>query len=250
MRYAYRTALCLALGVGFFLASTAPCQAQLGGVTKVFGAKKKTLKLKHIAPELVDLPLGEIKFKGTKYSKIGEGRYDAFFRSTAVVQGLVDFDQKMTTSATGSLKKFAMSKAADEALGDAIKELVGDTPPEEWTTEQQIAVLKIADHQDKVSKDEKVYFLKTAGALTLGAAALTKALATTKSLTEEGLALQKSVGDLPKIKVVAATDATKHSIENLKTAAQQGPPLAEEMVVLATGFKALGGGEEEGEGQD
>jgi hypothetical protein len=245
-----RIPLYLVLGLLTLGGSVGLSQAQLGGAMKVVGAKKKVLKLKHIEPKLAALPLGELKFKGIKYSKIGEGRYDNFFRSTAALHGLVEFNKELTTSAIQSLKKFAMSKAADAALKDNIHELVGDVPPKDWTTEQDIAVMRMAKQQDKVSADENRYFVKTAAAMALGGAVLTKSLKTTKALAEEGVYLQKSAGDLPKLKVVPATDATKHSIDHIKAAAADGPRLAEEIKVLVLGFQALAADEEEEEEEE
>ena len=214
------------------------------GVGKALGRKAKyTLTVADLEPKLADLPLGDIQFKKVKYSHIGASEYDAFFLSAAKTRGLISLNQQMTEASTKSLKKFAMSKAADEAMKENIHELVGDTPPEEWTVEQNVAVLRMAKQQDKISKDEKRYFAQTAGTMAIGTAALVKNLDTTKDLTGQGVQLQKSATKLKKTKIVSATNGLKKSLENLKEASIKGPKLVAEMKVLSSAFQALGSDE-------
>jgi hypothetical protein len=161
-----KIAQALCIGAMAALLWGASADAKLGGLSKALGKKAKyTLTVADLEPKLADLPLGDIQFKDIKYSHIGAGQYDAFFLSSAKIHGLVTLNQQMTEASTKSLKKFAMSKAADEAMKENIAELVGDTPPEQWTVEQNVAVLKMAKQQDKISKDEKRYFAQTGGTL-------------------------------------------------------------------------------------
>ena len=200
---------------------------------------KYVLTLADIEPKLAELELGDWEFTGIKYDHIGVSEYDEFFKTSAKLHGLVLFNQEMAGSATKSLKKFAMSKAADDAMKENIDGLVGDTPPAEWTTEQDIAVMKMAKAQKKISADETKYFAKTAGTLALGVAALSKGIDTVQDLTAQGTELQGRTSKVSKLKIPAAVKGTKTSLAHIKAAGEEGPALAEEIHVLVSAFRAL-----------
>jgi len=247
MLRARRIPFVLALGAAVVMLGWAVAEGQLGKLKdKAKLTSEKTLKVGDIEPKLKDMPLvGDIKFKGIKYDEIDEPEYDGFFLSSAKIHGLVELNQELAESATKSLKKFAMSKMADEAMKENIKGLVGDTPPDKWTTEQSIAVMQMAKQQDKISADEKRYFVQSAGTLAVGMAALTKGLESVKELMEQGKGLKESTGDLEKIKIPAAAKGSKTSLGHLQDAKEKGPVLAEELKVLTTAFKALSADDEE-----
>ena len=235
----------LGLGAAVVMLSGAVVEGQLGKL-KDKAKPKNTLTVGDIEPKLKDMPLvGDIKFKGIKYDEIGVPEYDGFFKSSAKIHGLIELNQKLAEGATKSLKKFAMSKMADEAMKENIQGLVGDTPPKKWTVEQNIAVMKMAEEQDKISADEKRYFAQSAGTLAIGMAALTKGLETVKELMEQGKGLKESTADLKKTKIPAAAKGSKTSLDHLQEAKEKGPALAEELKVLTTAFQALSAGDDE-----
>jgi len=173
------------------------------------------------------------------YIQIGDPVYDSFFKSTAKLDGMIILSGVMSSTATGELKKFAMSKAASGAMKDNIKELVGDTPPDQWTTEQSIAVLKMAKGQDQINSDEMAYFSTTAISIGIAVVSLGKGVVEAKNLIPKGQELLKNVKSLKMTLVPAATKGLKGSIENLNGVVNNTPRMLEEMKVLLDGFKAL-----------
>ena len=173
------------------------------------------------------------------YMQIGDPSYDGFFRSAAKLDGLVLLSKSMTTKAAGELKKFAQSKASDDELKDQIREIVGDTPSDQWTVEQSVAVMDTASGQKKVRVDEIKYFATTAGSIGLTVVSLTKGVKETKGLITQGQGLLQNVKSLKPTLVPVATKGLKASISNLQGVAKNAPALVEEMAVLAKGFGAL-----------
>ena len=175
------------------------------------------------------------------YFTIGNDNFDQFFRTAAKLDGLVLITKSMTTSATGQLKKYAMSKAADEALKESIYDLVGDTSPEDYTTEQSFAVMRLADQKGKVSSDERKYFATTSLSLGVGVYALIKSIGEIRDLLKDGATLVQNIPNLEPWLIPAATKAVSGSINNLKSVKENAPVAIEEMKVLYEGFKALKG---------
>jgi len=179
------------------------------------------------------------------YMQIGDPSYDDFFRSAAKLDGLVLLSKSMTAKATGQLKKFAQSKASDDELKDQIREIVGDTPSDQWTVEQSVAVMDSASGQKKIRVDEIKYFATTTGSIGLTVVSLTKSVKETKGLITQGQDLLQNVKSLKPTLVPAATKGLKASISNLQGVAKNAPALVEEMTVLAKGFGALAGQDSE-----
>lgn len=173
------------------------------------------------------------------YIQIGDAGYDEFFKSAAKLDGLVILCKGMTTTSTGQLKKFAMSKAADAAMKDNIRDLVGNTPKEQWTTEQSIAVMKMAKGQGKINSDELKYFATTAGSIGIAVVSLGKGIKEAKDLVPKGQELLQNVKSIKPTLIPAATKGIKGSIENLNGVVKNAPKMLEEMKVLLDGFKAL-----------
>lgn len=210
-------------------------------------AQELPLTIADIEPALAGTPIGEqIGFADDEglvtYMQIGKPSYDDFFKTAAKLNGLSVLANVMTSTATGQLKKYAMSKAADETMQENIKEFVGDVPPEEWSTEQSLAVMKMAKEQDKLSKDEVKYFATTTLSLGIVAVSLTKGVGEVGALIVDGNALIKNVkkAKLKFRQILPTTKGLKGSIKNLKNFKDNAPMAAEEMTVLAKGFKMLG----------
>jgi len=174
-----------------------------------------------------------------EYIQIGDPTFDNFFKTAAKLDGLVIVAQAMTQSTTGTLKKYAMSKASNEVLKESISEVVGDTKPENYTTEQSIAVMKLAKGQNEVSADETKFFVETTLSLGIGVVALGKGVNETVNLLKEGANLLKNVKSTKPWLIPAATKGLKGTVENLKGVKNNAPKTLEEMKVLLEGFKAL-----------
>lgn len=207
-------------------------------------ASKKALTLADVEPKLSNYPeshrLGFADEEGfVKYYQIGNPQFDKFFKTAAKLDGLVIFTEAMTQDVTKQLKKYAMSKASKNALEDNIDEIVDDTPPEKYTTEQSIAIMKLAKKKDEVSGDEIEYITNTATSLGIGVYSLGKGMKEVKSLINDGTELLQNVGNCKPWKRPAATKALKGTITNLKSISKNAPETLEEMKVLADGFKAL-----------
>jgi len=173
------------------------------------------------------------------YFHIGDPNFDNFFKSAAMLDGLVIISKKMTSTTAGQLKKYAMSKAADESLQEDIKANIGDTAPENYTTEQSLIVMNLAKQQDKVSKDELKYFATTTVSLGIAVVALGKGVKEVGTLLKDGTKLLKNVKSTKPWLIPAATKGLKGSIDNLKGVKENAPKALEEMTVLLEGFKLL-----------
>ena len=132
-----------------------------------------------------------------------------------------------------------MSKASDEALKESIKEITEDTPPAEYTTEQSIAIMKLAKQKNRVNKDELKYFATTSASLGVGVYALGKGVKEVGDLILDGTKLLKNVKSTKPWLIPAATKGLKGCITNLKGVKKNAPTTLEEMKVLLEGFKAL-----------
>jgi len=216
------------------------------GIVLLFSncASKYTLTVADVEPKLAQLSIShEFGFTDeegfVEYYQIGDPKFDDFFKTAAKLDGLVILAQGMTQSTTKQLKKYAMSKASDEALKENIIELVGNTPPEEYTTEQSIAVMKLAKQHHKVNKDELKYFAKTSVSLGVGVYALGKGVGEVGNLIADGAKLLKNVKSVKPWLIPAASKGLKGCITNLKGIQKNAPSTLEEMKVLLEGFKAL-----------
>jgi len=215
------------------------------GTVILFGASKYYLTIADVEPQLTSFSFShEYGFTDEKgfveYIQIGDEKYDAFFKSAAKLDGLVILTKAMTTQTTGELKKYAISKVADETLSQSIKEIVGDSSPEQYTVEQSIAIMKLAQQQGKVKGDEKAYFGTTAVSLGIGVYSLGKGITEASNLITGGNELLKNVKSIKKTRILAATKGLKGSLTNLQGVVENGPPTLEEMKVLLVAFKALG----------
>ncbi len=226
--------------VTFFAAGCGPIKKLIGG-----SAQEIPLTIADIEPKLAAFGGASFGFSDDSeeglvtYVQIGDPAYDDFFKASAKLNGLVLLCKGMTTTATGQLKKFAQSKAADAALAENIKELVGDTPKEEWTTEQSIAVMKMSRMQGKMDLEEGKYFATTAGSIGVAVIALGKGVGEAKDLLPKGADLLNNVSSLKPMMVPAATKGVKGSIDNLKSVVDNTPKMLEEMNVLISAFGQL-----------
>lgn len=216
------------------------------GTVILFGASKYYLTVADVEPQLATFQFShEYGFADeggfVEYTQIGVPDYDTFFKTAAKLDGLVILTNAMTQTTTAELKKYAISKAADETLAQSIKEIVGDTLPEQYTVEQSIAIMKLAKQSGKVKDDEVAYFTTTAISLGIGVYSLGKGVSEVINLLSQGSELLKNVKSSVKMMLVpAATKGLKGSIDNLQGVQKNAPRTLEEMKVLLEAFKALG----------
>ena len=218
-----------------------------GRIKKLIGgsAQDIPLTIADIEPKLAEFggaSFGIVEGDGegiVSYVQIGDPAYDDFFKASAKLNGLVLLCKGMATTATGELKKFAQSQAANAALADNIKELVGDTPKEDWSTEQSVAVLKMSKMKGQLTGAEIGYFATTATSMGVGIFALGKGIKEAKDLLPKGADLLNNVSSLKPLMVPAATKGVKTSIDNLKGVVDNTPKMLEEMKVLVDAFGQL-----------
>jgi len=206
---------------------------------------KYALTVADIEPKLAYIGGSSIGFADNSedglvtYVQIGDPGYDEFFKSAAKLNGLGILCKGMVTTSIGQLKKFAMSKAADAAMKDNINDLVGNTPPDKWTTEQSLAVMKMSKAQGKIKSDEVKYFANTAGSIGIAVLSLGKGIKEAKELIPKANELLKNVKSIKPVLIPAATNGVKNSLGNLNSFVKNSPKMLEEMKVLLDGFKAL-----------
>tara|TARA_B100000700_G_scaffold279468_1_gene328408 strand:+ start:523 stop:1296 length:774 start_codon:yes stop_codon:yes gene_type:complete len=173
------------------------------------------------------------------YVVIGDPAFDDFFKSAAKLNGLIYICTELTASATSQLKHFARSQASNEALRDQIKELVGDKPSSEWTTQESAAVMATAKERGQVKGDVLESFAGTGISMGVGVVALGKAIKEAKDLLPKGQTLLSNVKSVSPMKIGKATKGVKNSISNLKSVVDNTPKMLEEMAVLVTAFSKL-----------
>ena len=206
---------------------------------------KYALTVADIEPKLAYIGGSSIGFADNSedgivtYVQIGDPGYDEFFKSAAKLNGLGILCKGMVTTSIGQLKKFAMSKAADAAMKDNINDLVGNTPPDKWTTEQSLAVMKMSKAQGKIKSDEVKYFANTASSIGIAVLSLGKGIKEAKELIPKANELLKNVKSIKPVLIPAATNGVKNSLGNLNGFVKNSPKMLEEMKVLLDGFKAL-----------
>ena len=152
---------------------------------------------------------------------------------------LSDFDAATNGHLSGILKKFAMSKVSNAVMKDNISDFVGNTPPEQWTTEQCIAVMIMAKKQDEITADEEKYFLTTAGSLAIVVVSLGNGVAEAEELLPKGKGLLDNIKSVSRFKIPKATKGLKLSLDNLNGVVTNAPIMLEEMNVLLDAFVML-----------
>jgi hypothetical protein len=210
------------------------------------GFAKHALTVDEIEPLLSDFDAatnghlsGILIQEPVEYVQIGNPDYDEFFLNVAKLNGTIVLSNGMTTTATGQLKKFAMSKVSNAVMKDNISDFVGNTPPEQWTTEQCIAVMIMAKKQDEITADEEKYFLTTAGSLAIVVVSLGNGVAEAEELLPKGKGLLDNIKSVSRFKIPKATKGLKLSLDNLNGVVTNAPIMLEEMNVLLDAFVML-----------
>ena len=156
-------------------------------------AQDRTLTLHDVSPDLAlligDSDLDFVREAEIQYGVTGDNGYDQFFRESAIAYGGLVVGQGLADDATETLKGYARSKAAVAELEAQIQELTGGAEPEEWTTEQAMAVLRTAEAQDQLSAEERAYMVATSAHVVACIPAVEAAVSSSRELVEQASGL-------------------------------------------------------------
>ena len=173
-------------------------------------------------------------------------KYNDFFKSSAIIAFTLDLSHSMTNDATANLKKYAQDHLAKMTMDENIEELIGDTPHDELSVEQSVAIMRMEKERDKISHNEKKYFIFMGGQIGIGSLSLLRGIKEVPTLLRRGRSLLTDVrGDFSsngyfKFWVVPnVSKGIKESIERLNKVRQDAPVLVEDMKVLYEAFKML-----------
>ena len=205
-------------------------------------AKEKKLTINDIEPKLAGKLVGQnVEFKKVKYMVVGKESYDDFFFTSAKLNGLGKLSRAMTKASTKQLKKYAMSKAADETMKENIKELIGESEPDKLSTEQSFAIMKMSKKRKQLTKDELNYFKNTIIALLIVTESLKNGVGEVGQLTKDGKKLIKGIkkAKLKLKQIIPTTKGLNSSIKNLTKFGKNTPKVLEEIAVLVKGFQML-----------
>lgn len=179
-----------------------------------------------------------------EYLVTGKGNYDSFFRESAELRGGLLVSETAATSMSKNLKSYARSYAAKQATDDNVKDILGETKPDDMNDEQAAAVMQLKKKRGELSDDELKYATRAGGnALQLGAY-LAGAAQKSAVLLETGDRLRNNVqsdfnSPQDAVAVPGILEGLTTTIDNLQKANQRLPDLAKEMARLGETFKAL-----------
>ena len=204
------------------------------------------LTLSDLDPKLEFLEWTSLDVLLIDYPVTGLEKYNEFFKSSALIYFTMEFSGAMVSDATANLKNYARDHVAAEAMDENIQELIGDTPPDQLTIEQSLAVMRMEREQDRISEHEREYFATTLGQMGLATLALARGIKEAPRLIKKGKQMLVSVISdfnilgFPKFwEVKPVYDGLHESIDRLSYVAERAPILVEDIAVLISGFQEL-----------
>ncbi len=209
-------------------------------------AQDRTLTLHDVSPDLARLIGGtELDFVAKSritYGVTGRANYDQFFRESAVSYGGMTVGRGLTDDATIKLKGYARTKAAIVELEDQIRELTGGKPPEEWTTEESIAVLQAAKEKDRLSDEENTYVLASSARVAATIPVVHASIAASHQLIGQVTGLTTGARSaFGMLRGPAVARNVQRSGDRLKSVPTEGAGLIEALTVLSRGLSMLSG---------
>ena len=222
--------------------------AFLAGVLLVVPAhaQDRRLTMHDVSPNLARL-IGGTELDFVAKAKIGYGvtgrpNYDHFFRESAISYGGMTMGRGLTDDATIKLKGYARSKMAVAELEEQIKEITGGKPPEEWTTEESIAVLQAAKEKDRLTEDENRYILSTTAHVAATIPVVRASMASSHELLGQvsGL-ISGAPAAFGMLRGPGVARNVQRSGDRLKTVPTEGAGLVESLTVLSRGLSMLSG---------
>jgi len=210
------------------------------------GAQERLLTMQDVSPELARLIGGtELDFVAKErisYGVTGKSNYDQFFRESAISYGGMTMGRGLTDDATIKLKGYARTKVAIAELEAQITEITGGKPPEQWTTEESIAVLQAAKEKDRLSEEENGYFVSTAAHVAATIPVVHASIASSQQLLGQVAGL---TGGAPAafglMRGPGVARNVQRSGDRLKTVPTEGAGLVESLTVLSRGLSMLSG---------
>lgn len=189
---------------------------------------------------LQDDPLEKEK---VEYPVTGKGNYDEFFRSSAQLHAGMIISQSATDSLTTNLKKYARSYAASKATDQNVKNIVGDSKPQDLKDDQALALLNLKKKNGELTSEETAFAGKSVASAAVLTAFLAKTPGQANDLTTQGTALTKSVpsdfSGFNAMKAPGVTAGLNQSLTNVKGASAKAPELAKSLARLSEGLQSL-----------
>lgn len=209
-------------------------------------AQDRLLTLHDVSADL-DRLIGGTELDFVAKAKIGYGvtgrsQYDQFFRESAVSYGGMTVGRGLTDDATIKLKGYARNKAAIAELEAQIQEITGGAPPEQWTTEQSLAVLQAAKEKDRLSEEENAYMLATSARVAATLPVVHASVAASRDLLGQVNGL---IGGAPSafgvMRAPGVVSNLNRSADRIRRIPTEGTSLIESLTVLSRGLSMLSG---------
>jgi hypothetical protein len=209
-------------------------------------AQDRLLTLHDVSPDLGRLIGGtELDFVAKAkigYGVTGRGEYDQFFRESAIAYGGMTVGRGLTDDATIKLKGYARNKAAIAELDAQIKEITGGAPPEQWTTEQSLAVLQAAKEKDRLSDEENAYVLATSARVAATIPVVHASIASSQNLLGQTDGLVRGAPSaFGVLRAAGVVRNLNRSAGRIRVIPTEGTSLVESLTVLSRGLSMLSG---------
>ncbi|MFB0517045.1 MAG: hypothetical protein ACETWG_10660 [Candidatus Neomarinimicrobiota bacterium] len=209
---------------------------------------RAVLTLSDLDPKLAFLEEHGIYVALIDYPVTGIEKYNEFFKSSALIYYTAELAGSMVNDATANLKRFARDRLAGAVMDENIRELIGDTPPDQLSVEQSLAVMRMEQERDRITQHEVEYFATTIGELGIASFALVRGIKETPDLIRSGGALLTNVKDdftifgIPRFwEIRPVVEGLNESIDRLKHVRDKAPVIVEDIAVLISGIKELSG---------
>ncbi|MFC1619968.1 hypothetical protein ACFL45_08485 [Candidatus Neomarinimicrobiota bacterium] len=209
-------------------------------------AGRAVLTLSDLDPKFEFLEELGIQVVLIDYTTTGIDRYNEFFKSSALIYFTAELSQAMVNNAAANLKNYARDHLAAGIMEENIQELIGDTPSDQLTVEQSLAVMRMEKEQNRISDNESRYFFSMAGQLGIASLALIRGAKEAPDLIKKGKRLITHVWQdftimgIPRFwDIEPVVSGLDESLGRLKHVTVIAPVLIEDIVVLLQGFKEL-----------
>jgi hypothetical protein len=200
-------------------------------------------ELNSVLSHLSGLEGDPLEKEPVEYQQVGKADYDRFFKDSSTVRANLVVADALSEALSKNVKNYARSYAAAGAADENVKEIVGDTKPDQLSDEQSIALLRLKKKRNELSGDE-LKFAASSGANAVQVALyLVGTTLTTRQLAEQGKDLSGKVPTsftgMEALKAPAATSGLSTSIDNLTRASTRIPDVAQKLTRLGEGLRSL-----------
>jgi hypothetical protein len=225
-----------ALGMGLLLLSASACVTASTNRVHMSMLNSALAQLSGIEGD----PLAK---EPVEYQQVGKSDYDQFFRDSSTVRANLVVADAYSDSLSKNVKRYAQSYAAAHATDDAVKEITGDTKPDQLSDQQSIAILQLKKKRNELSNDELKYAASSGANAVMAGAYIASTASTTKQLTEQGKDLGARVPTaftgMEAVKAPAASAGVTTSMDNLGKASARIPDVAQKLTRLGEGLRSL-----------